>query len=233
MQTIVLLHGALGSSEDLSVLAQLLRTSGLAVHSFDFSGHGRADFSQNFGIDQFANELDEFLNSNRLANTTVFGYSMGGYVALYLAAKKPGLIGKVITLGTKFTWTNEVVEKEIKMLNPEKMLEKAPAFANMLKVKHGGRWNELLTRTGGMMIEIQHKQFLNDKFLKTVEAQVLLTLADRDKMVTVEETRHVFNALPKAALCVLPQSQHQIETVNANLLCCHICAFIDLQNNRK
>ena len=54
---------------------------------------------------------------------------MGGYVALQLANKHPKYVQKIITLGTKFAWDKETAAKEVKMLNPEKIEEKIPAFA--------------------------------------------------------------------------------------------------------
>lgn len=217
MKTIILLHGALGSSEDLVPLAQTLENSGLAVYPFSFSGHGKSSFKTTFGIEQFSEELKNFILEKDLKNASVFGYSMGGFVALYLASKNPELIEKIITLGTKFNWSKESVDKETRMLDPDLMLEKVPAFAKSLELKHS-EWRELLAKTAAMMRELGGKDLLSIETVKALNLPVLLGIADKDQMVTLDETLPVFKALPKASMYMLPHSKHPLESVNIDLL---------------
>lgn len=218
MQTIVLLHGALGAAKDLDLLAESLQERGLTVRSFSFSGHAENNSKAGFGIEHFTRELEDFILQNQLKNPAVFGYSMGGYVALNLVLQKKDLMSSVITLGTKFNWSKDVVEKETKMLNPDKLPEKAPAFAKLLEMKHGQAWRDLLVKTASMMTEIGDKNFLNPDALKTIDTDILIGLADRDQMVSLEETVSVFKTLPNAAMYMLPGSKHQIETADMGLL---------------
>lgn len=51
---------------------------------------------------------------------------MGGYLALCYAAKHPERLNSVITMGTKFNWTEEQALQESKMLDPETIAEKFP-----------------------------------------------------------------------------------------------------------
>lgn len=218
MQNIILLHGALGTSNDLEPLAGSLRGQGIKVHTFSFSGHGENNVRPGFGIGHFASELEDLIRQKQLKDAMVFGYSMGGYVALYLAHLKKDLIRGIITLGTKFNWSKETVDKETKMLNADKILEKAPAFAKLLETKHGQDWKGLLVKTAAMMAEIGDKNFLSPENLKTIDTPVLIGLADKDQMVTLDETVAVFKALPNAAMYMLPGSKHQMETVNTDFL---------------
>jgi len=218
MQNIVLLHGALGAAADLEPLTAALTGKGLTVHSFSFSGHGQTPFAAGFGIETFAAELKHFIEHEKLQQPVVFGYSMGGFVALYLASQQPGLIGSIVTLGTKFNWSAEAVEKETAGLEPGWMLEKIPAFARSLELKQGAAWKELLARTADLMREIGARQFLSPGVLKTITTPVLLCIGDRDKMVTLEETINVYKMLPKAAMYMLPDTKHPIETANTELL---------------
>ena len=143
MKNILLLHGALGRSEDLDSLTTALGKTGYQIHRLCFSGHGGAGFSNSFGVEQFSQELEDFILTKNISNCIVFGYSMGGFVALHTASRKPGLIGKIITLGTKFDWSTETLAKELRMLNPDLLLAKVPAFAETLIKKHGLQWNLL------------------------------------------------------------------------------------------
>ena len=62
MKTIILLHGAIGSKDQLEILKQNL--SEFKVYSFDFNGHGSDTSSDAFSIDSFANQLISFIESN-------------------------------------------------------------------------------------------------------------------------------------------------------------------------
>jgi pimeloyl-ACP methyl ester carboxylesterase len=142
---------------------------------------------------------------------------MGGYVALNLARRSPERINKIITLGTKFNWSKEVVEKEVKMLNAETMLNKVPAFAKALEFKHGQKWKTLLLRTAELMRDISLNNYLDPGSLKNIQNKVLVGLGDRDQMVTLEETVSVYKSLPNANLFMLPNTKHPIEQLNTAL----------------
>ena len=85
MQTLLILHGALGASDQFIQLQQSLQES-YQVHILDFTGHGQApDTDAPFSMKLFATNVLDYLDRNKLEKTNLFGYSMGGYVAMYLA----------------------------------------------------------------------------------------------------------------------------------------------------
>ena len=85
MNQILLLHEALGRIQQLSPLKHRLTNKGFSVFELDFSGHGGKPFRPAFGIEQFADEVDEFVKYNQLDSFSIFGYNMRGYVALWYA----------------------------------------------------------------------------------------------------------------------------------------------------
>lgn len=219
MQSFILLHGAIGASDQLLPLETLLKEKGWNAFTFNFSGHGQTPFDPNgFNIPVFANELKEFISKNNLTKPNVFGYSMGGYVALYLASQYPELLGEIVTLGTKFAWTPEIAAKEIKMLNASTITEKVPKYAEALQKRHGTSWQELLNKTALMMIELGNNNVLASKELSKIKNKVLIGLADNDNMVSVAETDAVFDQLQSAQRFTLPNTKHPIESVNINEL---------------
>lgn len=218
MKNIILLHGAIGAKDQLELLSKELKENGLNVFTLSFSGHGQAPFQNNFGIEQFALELEQFIKANHLEKPTVFGYSMGGYVALYLAHKQPNLLGNIITLGTKFEWTPEIAQKEVKMLDSKTIMEKVPKFAEALKMRHGNDWEMLLKKTAEMMLNLGNKNALSFNDFTTIENKVLIGLADKDTMVSLEETSAVFKNLKNGSMYMLPNTKHPIETVDVRLI---------------
>lgn len=226
MKPIILLHGAIGAADQLEPLAKELSANGCQTYSLNFSGHGQIPFQNKFGIQQFADELLEFIVKNHLIRPTVFGYSMGGYVALYLTSQKPGMLGDIITLGTKFDWSPEIAAKEIKMLDAKTISEKVPKFAEALQKRHGENWQLLLQKTVGMMIELGNKNSLDPCTFSKIKNKVLIGLADNDIMVSVAETNNAASKIVTATRYTLQNTKHPIETVNVNELSKIISEFI-------
>lgn len=217
--SLLILHGAIGSSRQLKAVAAQLSAQ-YDVHLFDFPGHGGKDLPDGpFSIKLFATAALEYIQSHDLQQLTIFGYSMGGYVAMYLAKHHPQLINRVITLGTKFHWDEATAAKEIKMLDTEVISNKVPDFAAALADMHAPNdWKEVLQRTAGMLSAMGRDNPLKHDDYKDITTASLIMLGDRDKMVTFEETITTYKALPNAKMAVLPGTPHPVEKVAPSLI---------------
>lgn len=227
MKTLLLLHGAIGSSAQLETLKEQL--SSYAVHSFNFPGHGGTALPSSFSIPLFANAVKNYIQEQALGPVSIVGYSMGGYVALYLAKQHPELVEKVITLATKFEWNEAIAAKEVKMLQPEVIEQKLPAFAKTLEERHApADWKQVLNKTKDMLIGLGRQNDLTLADYTTMQTPVQVLIGDRDKMVGLEETVVVYKQLPNGQLGILPATPHPIEQVDAELLAFHVRRFIGL-----
>lgn len=227
MKTILLLHGAIGASDQLATIAEDLSNT-YKVYTLDFNGHGGMPFSESpFSIALFANEVLDFMNKEELNNVSIFGYSMGGYVAMYLAKYHPEKIDRIITLATKFHWDAETAAKETKMLNADKIEEKLPAFAAALAKRHSpNEWKEVLGKTAAMLINMGNNNPLKVEDYTNIIHPCMILLGDRDKMITLDETINVYKTLPNAQMGMLPNTQHPIEQVNMSYLLFYIRQFM-------
>lgn len=217
--SLLILHGAIGASRQLEAVAARLSAE-YDVHLFDFPGHGGKDLPDGpFSIKLFAAATLEYIQSHHLQQLTIFGYSMGGYVAMYLAKHHPQLIIRVITLGTKFHWDEATAAKEIKMLDTDVISTKVPDFAAALADMHAPNdWKEVLQRTADMLTAMGKDNPLKPDDYKDIKTASLIMLGDRDKMVTFEETIATYKALPDAKMAVLPGTPHPVEKVAPSLL---------------
>lgn len=227
MEHLILLHGALGASAQLMPLAEKF-SDFFQVHTLNFYGHGGNRISDNpYSIHQFAADVLRFLDEKNIEKVSVFGYSMGGYVGMYIAKHHPDRINKVVTLATKYDWNEQIAAKEVLMLNPAKIEAKLPAFAQTLNERFApADWKIALQKTAEMMIALGADNTLKLIDYASVTTPALLLLGDRDKMVAVDETIAVFKALPNAQLCILPNTQHPIEQVDLTLLSTIILPFL-------
>lgn len=216
---LVLLHGALGAGEQLQALAQNLADT-YEVKVYEFSGHGKqADDVAPFTIEKLAVDFHHWLQQEYTQPVNVFGYSMGGYVSLSLATTYPQLFEKIVTLGTKFKWSKEESVKETAKLNPQFLLEKAPAYCDYLVQLHGtNHWKNVLKKTAGLMVELGEKPLLNEVTLSMIQTPVQLMLGELDKMVTREETEMVQHQLKHATFEIIPGFVHPLERLDAQQL---------------
>lgn len=224
---LLLLHGAIGSSKQLNEL-KILLSADFEVYTLNFSGHGGNAITEvPFSIALFANDVLNFLDENKIERTNIFGYSMGGYVALYLAKHYPDKVIKIITLATKFDWNEEGAFKESQLLNPETIEFKLPAFAEELKIRHAPQdWKMVLGKTAGMMLEMGKNNVLLNSDFEAIDHRVMLTIGDKDKMVTTDETIATHQKIRNSSFLILPDTAHPIERINMDLLAKLIRDFI-------
>lgn len=227
MQPLLLLHGAIGASDQLVQIAEELADN-YKVYTLDFSGHGGKPFpTEPLSIPLLAQEVLEFLDNEGLEQVSIFGYSMGGYVAMYLAKQHPERVGKIVTLATKFHWDEPTAAKETKMLDAAKIEEKLPAFAAALQKRHAPNdWKELLQRTITMLNSMGQDNPLKPEDYTGINQPSMILLGDRDKMITLDETLQVYKTLPNAQMGMLPNTHHPIEQVNVPYLLFYIRQFI-------
>lgn len=225
MNKIILLHGALGAKIELMPLENALAQN-FEVHTLEFEGHGSAPLVSGFSIPHFAENLREFIEIKQLHGAAVFGYSMGGYVALYLAAEFPEMVGDVITLGTKFDWSPTTAQQEVKKLNPDAIEEKVPKFAAYLAALHSAdRWKTQMKNTAQLMLDLGANELLQ-KRLASIENRCFIGLGDSDELVSREETLAAVAALPHAQFFTLENTVHPIAKVDFGVLAGKINAIL-------
>ncbi len=220
MKNLIILHGALGAQSQFEQLVSQLKEK-FNVYTLDLNGHGtKSDADEvEFSIEGFAQDLKQFMQQNDIHKPLIFGYSMGGYVALKLESQEANSFEKIVTLGTKFDWNPESAEREAKMLNAEKIEEKVPAFANYLKSLHGeNEWKTLLQRTAKMMLELGDKPALKAADFGNIHIPVRLLLGEKDVMVTQEETKRIEELLVNSSFEVIPDWVHPINQVPSEQL---------------
>jgi pimeloyl-ACP methyl ester carboxylesterase len=224
---LVLLHGALGAAAQFVALRPLLDVH-FRVFTLDFEGHGPQPAPvRGYRMAHFAENLAALIVAEDLAPVRVFGYSMGGYAALALAAQQPGLMHSVMTLGTKFVWDEPTAAREASRLEPETLSAKVPAFAEALAARHatGAGWEVVVRGTADVLRNLGAAPLLAPDVLVSIGLPVRVLVGDRDATVTIEETAAAYRALPVGQLGVLPGVPHPLERVPLPVLAAHIIGF--------
>ena len=225
--TILLLHGALGDDEQLAPLVTRI-TSRAEVVVPTLEGHGaHAPGEHPYRIERFADAtLAALDDAGRSTPVHVFGYSLGGYVALWLARHASPRVASVFTLGTKLAWSPAAAEQEARQLDAVQIRARVPKFAALLERRHGARhWEQVLDRTAEMMRHLGERPPLGDDDFAAIACPVRVAVGDRDATVPVEEAARVARTLPAGELEVLPRTPHPIERVSWDRLALSVLEF--------
>lgn len=225
---VLLLHGALGTGAQLEPLAQRLagRVRPVVV---EFEGHGlAAPGARAYRTEHFAENALAALDRARAAGPAhVAGYSMGGYVGLWLARHHPARVASVFTLGTKAWWDPEGAAAEARQLDPEAIRAKVPKFAAVLAARHGeAGWPAVLERTAAMMRALGERPPLTEADYAAITCPVRVAVGDRDTTAGVEASARLVRALPAGELEVLPRTPHPVERVSWDRLAFSLSEFL-------
>jgi pimeloyl-ACP methyl ester carboxylesterase len=221
----LLLHGALGYKVQLERLQQCMGKNS-DVYSINFRGHGGDTYSGPFDMNEFVEDILQFLNDRGLSVCNIFGYSMGGYVALLLARKYPERVKNIFTLGTKFDWDPVSARKEVSLLDPEVMENKIPAFAKLLEERfYPVDWKDAVRRTADMMLGLGQNPGLTKNDLAEIHQNVIISAGSKDNMVSLEYSRQTAENLPNGRYLEWDGWPHPIEKADAEVLANAIASF--------
>jgi pimeloyl-ACP methyl ester carboxylesterase len=225
MTPVLFLHGALGSAAQFDALRPYMPPD-REVFALNFPGHGGLPTDKPFSMEGFSDFVLDFLEKENLSQVDIFGYSMGGYVALHLAWKHPERVRRIFTLGTKLAWSPETATGMNRMFDVEKIEAKVPQIAEMLAQTHAPLdWKEVCRNTAVFLNDLGNGAELPPEAFGQISCPVMIGLGELDNVVTPEESRAVAAALPNGRFEILAGCKHPIEQVNVVLLAERLLRF--------
>ncbi len=94
---IIILHGLFGASDNWLTIAKEL-SKDYKIILPDLRNHGKSFHSDEFSYDVMLEDIATLINENNWLESIVIGHSMGGKTAMFLAAKYPDLIKKLVVV---------------------------------------------------------------------------------------------------------------------------------------
>ena len=93
----------------------------------------------------------------------------------------------------------------------EKIKEKVPVYASHLHESHGEKWPKVLTNTHALLQKLGENPLLTAETLKDIKAKCLISVGDRDALVSIEESVATYKLIPNASLAIYPNTGHPFE----------------------
>lgn len=217
--SLLLLHGAAGST--LLDTAPLMRRLESSFHllGLDLSGHGSSSFppEDQLNLDRFVDDVQAALDATDVSSCHLFGFSLGGAVALRCAQTVPDRVDRLAVLATPVQWTEALVDAMQERLDLDALQFQHPTRAKRVFEAHADpkrlykalkSFVETLPSTSGATADA----------LSSVPHSTLVTYLDEDPLFPLEVTRNVYRHLPHARLAVLPGSRHTLRDLPLDIL---------------
>jgi pimeloyl-ACP methyl ester carboxylesterase len=205
---ILLLHGILGTFEsEMAPLVPFLERERFLIGA-NFRMHGgAAGEGTGITLEGLCDDALAALDAHGIEGAHIAGYSLGGFVGLALAHRRPERVKSVLLHATKFFWTADNARDFAAGMRPDRIEEKQPRWAAKLAALHGGdHWRALCEAAADFVLS------LPGQFTETeaagVHCPVRVSVGDRDELVSVEESAALYRALPAGSLSVLANTRH-------------------------
>ena len=214
---LVLIHGLGARSEDWAAMIPTLASQGFHVYALDLLGYGRSSRPDvDYSIALQVKSVVAFMQAVHLQQADIAGWSMGGWVALKLAADHPNLVDRLVlydSAGVYFPPTFDAslftpsradgLTQLIAMLSPTP--RPLPAFVQraVLRKLHDNAWiieRSLASMTSG--------RDLLDFHLHTIKAPTLIVWGTQDTLIPVASAQVIHQAIPASSLLLIEGCGH-------------------------
>ena len=235
-QPLVLLHGAFMTIELMGKLVPELAKSRQVI-AVELQGHGHtADVDRALSYEQLADDTAALLRHLGIGNADVYGYSLGGGVALQVAIRHPELVRKLVVVSASSSSSGMYPEvlAAIEQLKPE--------------LFDGTPWREAYDRTSrhpeafpalvAKMNRLDMTPFeWSPEAIQAIAAPTLIVIGDSDG-TRPEHAVELFRlrgggvfgdlaGLPASQLAILPGTSHVGMLDRADLLLAMVPPFLD------
>jgi pimeloyl-ACP methyl ester carboxylesterase len=232
-EPLVVLHGAHMNLKTMGRIIPLLAKTH-RVYALELQGHGRTtDIDRPITYQNLADDVAAFMEAVGLEKADVFGYSMGGTVALQLAIRHPEKLDRLIVASVSYDEAGW--QPAFKALIPQMTREMFAPFENEWR-KHAPN-SEGYAAFIDKMIALEHEPMAWGEDIGAMKTPTLIISGDADA-ATLEHTVAMFRLLgggimgdmgqplPAARLAIMPATSHTAVINQPELLLAFIEPFL-------
>lgn len=236
---LLLLHGGLFDIEQQFGALIPALSADRRVIATDFQGHGRTnDIDRALNTADLASDVVGLLEHLDAGEVDVFGFSIGGAVALHLAIKHPELVRKLIVSSVSFNPDGDrggnaevVTEMTVDMIAGTPMEQRYLEVSPHPDHEHlQGLLNKLGSYDTG-------SKGWSDEEIRGIQTPTLITVGDSDMVKLEHAVRFLqlrggdvngdFEGVPASQLAVFPSTTHFFGLARTNLVQDVVTTFLD------
>ena len=222
-ETIVFAHGLLWSGYMFNKQVEILKSK-YKVITYDHRGQGKTEVTETgYDMDSLYNDAVQLIEQLNLGKVHFGGLSMGGFIAMRLAARRPDLVKSLIFMETsaqaephtlKYTLLNTIV----------KLFGVATVSSQVMKIMFGDTFlNDAKRKAERLLLENELKK--NKKsIVKAVEGVIsrkgieselqnivcptLIIVGDQDKATVPAKAEFIHQQIPQSSLVYIKDAGH-------------------------
>lgn len=216
--SLLILHGSRGAASALRPLVDALRPAG-QIEALNLLGHGGRAIPEQFSVEAMAADVLRQMDERGLERAHLFGYSFGGYVALWLARHYPRRLAGVCTLATKVRYDAETVSHFTHLSSVERITAPgSPQPAIQASLHPGQDWQALATRLADLYRRLGKQPALNDADFRAIRVPTLLMSAHADQLLPWQELLDLHRLIPGSHAFTFAGRAHPIDALPLPLL---------------
>lgn len=186
-EPLILLHG---NGEDHTIFDNVAKHFAKQYHviAIDTRGHGKSPLGDEpFSLYQFAEDLNEFMNEQKIEKANILGFSDGGNIALIFASEYPEKVIKLIANGanTKPSGIKPLVH--LAMLFRYMLYSVAAAFSGKFELKKA------------LYYIMLHEPHITKEDLEQITAPTLVLVGTED-LIRESESKYIKKSIPNSEI---------------------------------
>lgn len=186
-EPLILLHG---NGEDHTIFDNVAKHFAKQYHviAIDTRGHGKSPLGDEpFSLYQFTEDLNEFMNEQKIEKANILGFSDGGNIALIFASEYPEKVIKLIANGanTKPSGIKPLVH--LAMLFRYMLYSVAAAFSGKFELKKA------------LYYIMLHEPHITKEELEQITAPTLVLVGTED-LIRESESKYIKKSIPNSEI---------------------------------
>lgn len=196
-EPILLLHGNNESINSFRFQIDSLKSK-YRVIAVDSRCQGRTSCNDvELSYDQMANDMNTFMESLKIENYSILGWSDGGNTGMTMALKYPSKITKLITMGANLYPDHGALDPEF--LKTFK--------SNYRKTRFIGVFNKSMKKNARVTQMCFKYPNIKPESLQSLTMPVLILAGETD-VITKQHTELIAKSIPKSELYIFPNASH-------------------------
>ena len=209
-QPLVMLHGGLGSSEDLDGLLGFVPDL-FKVIRIDLRGHGRSTLGElSLSYTRYQQDIEAILDHLQIYKFHLFGFSDGGTIGYRLAALYDHRILSLTTLGAH--WRLQPDDPSIDMyecLTAEFWREEfADEVARYQQINSQADFDLLVNQVKDLWLDVSESGY-PDELVEAINCPTLIMRGDKDFLFSLSEAVELANRIPESEFLNVPFTEHE------------------------
>jgi len=240
-QPLIILHGLFGSSDNWITLGKKFAGS-FQVHLIDLRNHGRSFHADEMNYTLMVNDLSHYIDHYQLKNIILLGHSMGGKIAMKLAAEQPEMIEKLLVadmapkvypphhqniikalLSVDFSKIS--TRKEVNQVL-ECYIAKPPVRQFILKNVYWKADKQLAFRMNVPTLAKCYNQLMGFDLHGQFHRPVLFLKGEKSFYIQLEDLPHIHSFFPQAKITTITKAGHWLHAENPNDFYTEVIRFI-------